>query len=611
MRLKSMLVVLFILGLSGMGNTQEEETLTISPRWDTVWVSPRLKSNWVVLRFQHKFAKGKDPTGKITIDLSKGVSLGFPVWGEFKETKLPKGETRYEFSPVRMTDGSSTKGKRLGLYYLSLSTTLEPGTEAKMRISAKWRGGEMKPRIFPINVIDAPAGQQPKSIVTGSATWSYQIGPDFYEKYASLGFNLIDYWVGYIHATSEVHEPLKESVELARKHGITTSINASTSWDAEKIKEDPEAHAMYFSGKKYGEIACPSYRGPGFLDKMKFNAEIAKSGISHIQSDEELYINSGAGGNMCICERCEARWKEWLAKQYPELEYVSPGEVYKNREEYYPEHYRAWQWFMASLTTERYKIYKEELEKAVDKYDAKSSPRALLSWWAGAAEYGTLRGQQDGRGLSQTIDYLFLQLYYRYKLRPRHFRAAVRRHSWAVDGIALCAGIDTDDHFGDANTPGILAAGVLETLFAGGKGYCLWYGPYMDTRQWAELGRVNDVIAKHERTFLEGKETDLFRSFNPIVVEGLPKGYFQPWSPDVCTSTWENETEGLLLITDYREERTPIWVERSLKYTGPMTLYDAFTDEEVVHLTEGRWDFRIHLDELPVRMLYWNKKPRE
>jgi len=130
----------------------------------------------------------------------------------------------------------------------------------------------------------------------------------------------------------------------------------------------------------------------------------------------------------------------------------------------------------------------------------------------------------------------------------------------------------------------------------------------MDTRQWAELGQVNDVIAKHEQTLLEGKETDLFRSYAPITVEGLPESYFQPWSPDLCTTTWENETEGMLLVTDYRKTRTPIWVERSLKYSGQMTLYDAFTDEKVVHLTEGRWDFRIHLDASPEMLLFWKKQ---
>ncbi len=62
---------------------------------------------------------------------------------------------------------------------------------------------------------------------------------------------------------------------------------------------------------------------------------------------------------------------------------------------------------------------------------------------------------------------------------------------------------------------------------------------------------------------------------------------------------------GLLLITDYREKRTPVWVERSRKCIGPMTLYDAFTDEKVAHLTEGQWDFGIHVKELAIRVLYW------
>ena len=119
--------------------------------------------------------------------------------------------------------------------------------------------------------------------------------------------------------------------------------------------------------------------------------------------------------------------------------------------------------------------------------------------------------------------------------------------------------------------------------------------------------RVNDVVARHERTFLEGSETDLFRAFSPITVEGQPKDYFRPWSPDVWLATWESEAEGLVLIADYRLERTPIRVERSLKYAGPMTLHDAFTGEKVVQLTEGRWDFRMHLDELPVRLFYWKK----
>ena len=176
-------------------------------------------------------------------------------------------------------------------------------------------------------------------------------------------------------------------------------------------------------------------------------------------------------------------------------------------------------------------------------------------------------------------------------------------------------GIDCDDdNFGFTKQPGILLAGVLETVFAGHTGYCMWVGDYMDTRQWVELASANNVIAKHEGVFLEGEETDLFRCFvrdpdaKPMPGQTTVRSLFPPWSDDVCTSTWENDEEGLLLITDYRDQRTPVWIERSRKYIGPMKLYDAFSDEEVTQLTKGQWDFRIQLEKSPVRFLYWKKK---
>ncbi len=51
-----------------------------------------------------------------------------------------------------------------------------------------------------------------------------------------------------------------------------------------------------------------------------------------------------------------------------------------------------------------------------------------------------------------------------------------------------------------------------------------------------------------------------------------------------------------------------MWVERSLKFPGPMVLKDAATGETVASLAAGQWDFRIHLKDSPVRMLVWSKK---
>lgn len=580
-----------------------EAPLRIFPRWEKIWLSPRLKGNWVVLRYRHGFPKDNVPAGCVKIDLPDGVACESAVLTTFEQQTLADGRTRIGLPAVSL-DGTKA-------WFLCLSTTLAPGATATCTISATWEGGKMQPESFPVEVIDAPAACQPKKIVTGAAIWPYQMSswPDFFPQYASLGFNMIDHWRGAIHATQKVDELLKEQVAVARELGIAMAINASNWWDYEIVKSDPDAQAVYMNGKRVPNVPCPSYRGPGFTEKMRFNADIAKSGISFILSDEEFYPNRGAGVNVCACQRCQQRWRAWLPDHYPQLEYLPIQQVYEQRERR-PELYRALLWFKASLTTERYRLYKAEIEMAVQEYGAASSPRPMLGWWAGAAEAWSLeRSMTDARGLSQTLDYVVPQLYYRYRIPPRHFRRVIRRQCWALGRKGCLAGIDTDDDStGYANTPGVLTASILETLFAGGSGYCLWYGPYMDTRQWVELARVNDVIATHERVFLDGKETDLFRSFSPTEVEGLPSDYFRPWSPDVCTATWENDEEGLLLVTDYREERTPIWVERSLANTGPMTLHDAFTDKTVVQLTAGRWDFRIHLESLPVTLLYWNKQ---
>lgn len=245
------------------------------------------------------------------------------------------------------------------------------------------------------------------------------------------------------------------------------------------------------------------------------------------------------------------------------------------------------------------------MNKAVAQHGARSSPKPWLGWWAGAVDDLTLEGcMQDGRALANTIDQVILQHYYRYKLSPHRFRETFRRQCWALAGKNCYAALDSDCE--DANVPGNLAASALEILFAGGSGYSVWHGPYMDTRQWAELGMVNDLIATHEETLRKGKDTDLFRSF---VTEGK-EPYFPSWSPDVCTATRETDAEGLLLITDYRNERKPIWVERSMKYDGPMVLRDALTGEPAAQLAAGQWDFRIHLKEFPWKLLVWKKDAR-
>ena len=592
--------------------------LQIGPRWGTMWLSPDLTGNLITLEYKNSLPADSKAKGTVILELPAEIQC---VWA---------GNIRFEEAPgenggrnlLRLPAATLTalRPDHAG-GWLYLKTTLKPGAVDTGKAWAEWEGGKSAVTTFDIQVIASPVVSQPKRFMAGVGIRPYTSGnwPDFIRQYASLGFNHIDFWHGVIHNTSKPSPSVLKLVEQARANNIIVSVDCSWWWDTDVLKEDPDSLAVFANDGRRGTVKdmeiCPSYRGPGIMDRIKRNAQVARSGISSILSDEESYGHYNNFHYACVCPRCEERWKQWLPVHRPLLEHRSAQDVVAKYEKM-PEYWRAWTWFRASLTTERYAIIKQEIVKAVQEHGAESSPRPMLGWWSGHVdpEDGVSLRHQDGRGLAEVIDFVQPMVYYRYQVPPREFRAIARRQAWAMDRRNSHMGIDGDDDFGFANQPGILLAGVLETVFAGHTGYCMWVGDYMDTRQYVELAAANNVIAKHENVFLKGKETDLFRCFvrdpdaKPMPGQTRVRSIFPPWSDDVCTSTWENDEEGLLLITDYREQRTHVWIERSRQYIGPMKLYDAFSDDEVTQLTKSQWDFRIQLEKSPVRLLYWKKK---
>jgi len=613
---RSFVVAGLILSLCIVANADPATTLEIAPRWGTMWLSPDLTGNLITLEYRNRLPA--DTKGTVILDLPAGIECLWAGNIQFKQSPSESGGRNLLRLPAATLNAFRPDHAGGWLY---LQTTLLPGVVETGKVWAQWDGGRSAVTTFDIRVIASPDASQPGNFMAGVAIRPYTSGnwPDFLEQFAALGFNHIDYWHGVIQETSKPHPDMLKFVEQARSKDIVVSVDCSWWWDTKILEEDPDSLALFAKTGRRGNVKemeiCPSYRGPGILNRIKRNTQVARSGISSILSDEESYGHYNNFHYGCVCPRCEKRWKQWLPLHRPLLEYRSAQEVVANYEQM-PDHWRAWTWFRASLTTERYSIIKEELVKAVAEHGANSSPRPMLGWWSGHVDPndGVSKRHQDGRGLAEVIDYVMPMVYYRYKVPPREFRAIARRQAWALNRRNSHMGIDCDDHFGFANQPGILLAGVLESVFAGHTGYCMWVGDYLDTRQWVELASANNVIAKHERVFLEGEETDLFRCFvrnpqaKPMPGQTSVRSLFPPWSNDVCTSTWENDEEGLLLITDYRAERTPVWIERSRRYIGPMKLYDAFSGEQVTQLTKGQWDFRTQLEKSPVRLLYWKKK---
>jgi hypothetical protein len=611
------LAITVIFNTAAAMGADEAELLTIAPRWGTMWLSPDISANWVNMEVHNPLPKDSKAKGNLILEVPNGVEC---IWSSNKKIEhKPNADGTRTLLTIPYVDLTTKRPGHKGEMYYFI-TTLPAGTEETAKVWIERDGKKTKAEQFPIKVIAVSRGKQPKTLRTGVTMWPYQVHnwPNFIDEFASLGFNHNYFWSGVLYDTNyklpenlDSDERLKILAKDSWKKNITTSVVGTGTWDFETIDKNPNAQALFAKGTRRGP--CPSYRGPGFSDAVKQNCEkVAKSGVSYILSDEEFYMTHGftIGKHICFCPRCEALWKKWLPEHRPDLSYISPREVIERKEEL-PQHLHAWWTFRASLTTDRYRIWRDEFFKAVEKYGAKSSPSPMFGWCVGAADVTELNlAMIDSRSIGDVLDVHMPQIYYRYRIPPRDFRAIVRRQCWAMGRRNTEIIIDTDDwkKKGYANVPDVLLMGVLETAFAGAQGYCMWYGPYMDTRQWAELARANHVLATYERVFLEGRETDLFRSFAPIPQEGKHREFFEAWSNDVCTSTWENDDTGLLLVTDYRQDREPIWVERSRQYTGPMTLYDAFTGEKVAHLTDRQWEFYLQSVKSPVRLLYWNKK---
>lgn len=287
-----------------------------------MWVAPQIKGNWVMLRYTHQWTKENAPTGKVFIELPAGVKCVSAIEMPFEQLALPSGGVRVTLSPVNLF-APELRGSRL-----YLSTTLTPGTTAKGKAWAEWTGGKSAETEFDVRVADAPSVTQPKKIWTGAAMWPYMIAnwPDYYRQYASMGFTHMNLWHGAIWRTDKVNTDLVDIVTQARKAGISTSIDSSSSWGPEvrgddlgKTPLDPDALALFTDGQRAGP--CPSYRGPGFHKWLVYLARIAASGVSFILSDEEIYGNGNFSG-ACVCPRCEARWRDWLKANRPGMAYI-------------------------------------------------------------------------------------------------------------------------------------------------------------------------------------------------------------------------------------------------------------------------------------------------
>ena len=305
--------------------------LQIAPRWGTVWLSPDLTGNLVTLEYRNRLpadSKATGTKGTVILELPAGIEC---LWA---------GSIQYEQAPaerdgrslLRLPDASLTDWRpdHAG-GWLYLKTTLAPGTVETGKVWAQWEGGKSAVSTFDIRVIASPAAVQPGKFMAGVAIRPYTADawPNFIQQYASLGFNHIDYWHGVINNGSKPDPNVRKFVEQARANKIIVSVDSSWWWDTKVLEQDPDSLATFAINGRKGTVkdmeVCPSYRGPGIMNRIKANAQVARSGVSSILSDEESYGHYNNFHYACVCGRCEKLWKQWLKMNRPLMEHRSGG----------------------------------------------------------------------------------------------------------------------------------------------------------------------------------------------------------------------------------------------------------------------------------------------
>ena len=543
--------------------------------YDEFSVSSKIPSR-IVLRARENLPKGLwQQTGRFFIELPKGVRF----LGEYgkahtgTEETIEGGGTRYVFDFKHHED--SPRYYAVHLFALADDSTVD-GKHATSWV--EWEGGKETPYKVPIKYIDIPAVAQPKEIVTGVAAAGKmkETYPDYFGMLKSMGFNAVDFWKRGQGA---------EYIEDFLAHGIDVDAEHSGFSDLRGlVSEIPDFGSITLDGKRSGAIDA-SHRGKAFeifLDELE---DLVAKGFSCIIIDDEHYGDHTM--NTCLCDRCKDRWGGWLSEHRAQLKVVDP-QVFLDDPLGYPDHFDAWWFFRANLVTEWYEAAAEHIDACIEKYGSRSSVEPWFATYTGAVGLSNIKDNFLNVAETGQVFDRIMPMYYSggFALR-REIRKLIRAAGREVSYASLNMGEARADR--RMWKPGENRAHILETLFAGGRGYMYWAWNKSNIRIIAEVAETNGIVAEHEDLFLNGQNTERF------------------WTeqPRTFATTLETGDAGLLLVSNYTgTKNTRIRVFK--RPDKAMTLTEVYTGK-TVELARNQQVFSLLVPSAQCRLWRWEK----
>ena len=538
-----------------------------------------------------RVARGFPNALRISMDLPEQadpgarVSLWLPPGVRFLKLR-PHGGGKIPPQVTALPDGPHAPGGQ----HLELSTgrgdsnllvesDLAPGERATGYVSYEWNEGYQLPRSVLFEGVQLPNITAPQRIVTSLDVYQAaylnweNLLPNLTGQQAmvrdlkQMGFNRLQLWGG------DPGPYAKLGIEAGSSYGGSFAV------DLEKY---PDSGAVTFAGERSAKVMCPSYRGLGFTENEWFE-QLRKTATlsSSVNLDDEVYLMSGVGPEICFCDRCVERWHAWVRQHHPDLADHGPAEFFR-RAHKYPAHYEAWLRFRCDLVAERFGILRQEFYKAVQASGVQTTS---------APEFGAFTGEEPLIGLSsiealsETLDFISPMIYH----DANGVRQEVQKLAPLSNGkliVCLAPGYNI-------SLPGDARSQVLETVMGGAQGFVAWnldIGP-ITTGHLTDMSEAIKMFAPVEDILLDGQ---------------IHPGYAANQDSTHLLAR-KLRGESVLLVSDYSPG------VGSVKVTVPgesiLEVVDLFHNEVVARLDAAGRTFKVTLKRDFQARLYHLKSP--
>ncbi len=459
-----------------------------------------------------------------------------------------------------------------------------------VRWPGSWKGpaGQQEMKSFCMNVVRVPQVPTHKRfvIMPDVKGQEFKVRPNWIKDFQRIGATRLS---GHVPKDVSFARNVSKAAERAGFEGFSP-----WTWLTKDYDKYPKAHGIGLNGERLGSW-CLSYRGSGFKAFVKRIKRYAKQGVYRVNLNDEVSWE-------CFCHKCQARFKDYFTKIYPNEEYVDPIQFERTPNKY-PKHHQLWKDYFGGMYGEAIIDVKKEVEaymrkKGINKefrFSASSHGLFMTQIKIPAAIEPATKVIEDE--LIQPYIYCYAEAY---KGNPKRVGDAIARSVEASKDIAirtvplLSPGLGFSNPSCQLDPRSQMKYQILEGALAGMEGYGVYSANAIDLGDLRQMARANRLIVKYEDIILDGEPA------NDVTFGNLP-----PELKMMRSLRARRLGERILIyVADYTTYK-PISTKLKIRVPvdKPMVVIDAEDETKIAELMPGKEIFEIELKEERGRLL--------